>query len=525
MDDLSADLLVEGTLPRAWAARWREAPDGRALADDGWSWMPNRELDELTARAASRLRELGLEPGDRIIVSGATRFELVVAHVGALRAGLTVVPVNPTLTRSELDQLWAVAKPRAVVAGDHHQLFAGTELPGDWGLDRVGPFSGDVADRSERRADGLALALTVDELFDLLTDGLDSWWSRPPDASVELDAADPDDVALLAFTSGTTGRPKGVPLTHANLLAGAEALRRAWAWSPADCLLLSLPLFHMHGLGVGIHGTLLAGASAVLFERFEPDAIVRAAGRRDATMFFGVPTMYSRLVDTPGVERLGRLRLCVSGSAPLSAELHRRIHEVTGQVVLERYGMTETVMLTSNPLDGARRPGTVGVPLPAVDVRLDAETNGIEVRGPNVFGGYLDQPEANASAFTPDGWFRTGDIGRLDDGYLRIVGRAKDLIITGGYNVYPAEIEEVLRGHPGVVDAAVVGEPSEEWGEVIVAHLEVVAGAEPDLDAVARRCVERLASYKRPRHFHLTTALPRNALGKVQRDRLAPPEP
>ena len=219
-----------------------------------------------------------------------------------------------------------------------------------------------------------------------------------------------------------------------------------------------------------MHGTLLTGAAMILQRGFDPEAVL---GDGDATMFFGVPTMYARLADAPGLERLGSLRLCVSGSAPLSAELHERIRAGSGQVVLERYGMTETVMLASNPYEGERKPGSVGLPLPGVDIRLDPASSEILVQGPNVFSGYLDQPEATAGSFTDDGWFRTGDVGSFDDdGYLSIVGRAKELIISGGYNVYPREIEDVLRTHPAVIDAAVVGTPDDEWGEIVTAYVE-----------------------------------------------------
>jgi malonyl-CoA/methylmalonyl-CoA synthetase len=306
-------------------------------------------------------------------------------------------------------------------------------------------------------------------------------------------------------------------LSHGNLLSSAEALRIAWHWEPSDTLILCLPLFHMHGLGVGVHGTLLTGAAMILQRGFDPEAVLAACA--EATMFFGVPTMYARLADAPGIERLRSLRLCVSGSAPLSADLHQRIRERTGQVVLERYGMTETVMLVSNPHGGERRPGTVGVPLPGVQLRLDPATSEILVKGPNVFSGYLDLPEVNAAAFTEDGYFRTGDIGELDhDGYLRIVGRVKELIISGGYNVYPREVEDVLRTHPSVVDAAVVGTPSEEWGEIVTAYVEAMA----DFDAteLLEFAAKQLAPYKRPRILHRVDALPRNRLGKVQRDQL-----
>jgi malonyl-CoA/methylmalonyl-CoA synthetase len=498
-DDLSNDLLAERTLPAAWSARRRTAPDAPALGDRHRGWLTNGDLERATVSVAIELGRRGLAPGDRVIISGATGVDLVVVHVAALRAGLVVVPVNPTFTRLEFLQTLAAARPTAVLADG--------DLPA-WGAD---------ADA------GLA---TVDSLT-ALVDGVGA---AGPDArpEVALDQVRPTDVALLAFTSGTTGQPKGVPLTHANLLAGAEALRRAWAWTPHDRLILALPLFHMHGLGVGVHGSLLAGASMWIVEQFDPETILQAAAQPEATMFFGVPTMYSRLVDAPGVERLGRLRLCISGSAPLSADLHARVRDRAGQVVLERYGMTETVMLTSNPLDGDRRPGTVGLPLPGVDLRLDPQTDEIQVRGPNVFGGYLDRPGANsldpnAGAFTTDGWFRTGDVGRVDDGgYVTIVGRAKDLIITGGYNVYPPEIEAVLRACPGVADAAVAGLASTEWGETVAAWIEVATDADPTLviDALGPWCEGRLAAYKRPRQVRVVDALPRNALGKIQRQQL-----
>ena len=492
--DEGRDLLTEGTLPAAWATRRRDRPDDSAVGDRRRGWLTNQDLEQRTASVAAELVRHGLASGDRVIVSGATGVDLVVVHVAALRAGLVVVPVNPAFTRPELTRVLAAAGARAVLADGDLPAWAVEEDPDLAVVDHLGHL--------------------VDRAGDTSSDDT----GVPP----TLDRARPDEVALLAFTSGTTGRPKGVPLTHANLLAGAEALRRAWAWVPDDRLILSLPLFHMHGLGVGVHGTLLAGASAALVERFDPETILSAAAQPDATMFFGVPTMYARLVEAQGADRLAHLRLCVSGSAPLSAELHRRIHQVTGQVVLERYGMTETVMLTSNPRDGERRPGTVGTPLPGVALRLAPETDEIQVRGPNVFGGYQDHPEANAEAFTDDGWFRTGDIGQLDEaGYLRIVGRAKDLIITGGYNVYPAEIEEVLRTHPGVADAAVAGLASDEWGEVVGAWIEVEAGADPvDPEAVRAWCAERLVAYKRPRRVTVVESLPRNALGKIQRQQL-----
>jgi malonyl-CoA/methylmalonyl-CoA synthetase len=336
---------------------------------------------------------------------------------------------------------------------------------------------------------------------------------------------------MVAYTSGTTGRPKGAMLTRGNLRTGAEALVEAWRWTPHDRLVHALPMFHMHGLGAAINGSFAAGASMVVLPRFDADAVVAAVHEHDATMFFGVPTMYARLRDAGRLPDLAHLRLLVSGSAPLDPVLFHAVAEQAGQAPVERYGMSETVMLCSNPVDGERKAGAVGLPLPGVDVRLD-DGGAVEVRGPNVFGGYWERPDANAEAFTPDGFFRTGDIGELDaDGYLSLVGRASDLIITGGYNVYPREVEDAILEHPDVVDAAVVGLPDDTWGETVAAWVVLRAGSSYDASetaagvgaedlaaALAAHVEPRLAAYKRPRRWTATDTLPRNAMGKVRRD-------
>jgi len=342
-----------------------------------------------------------------------------------------------------------------------------------------------------------------------MSPGLDG---LPAAGDAPIDTAGPDDVALLIYTSGTTGTPKGVPMSHANLLASAEAVRFAWRWTPQDRLVLALPLYHMHGLGVGLHGTLVTGATAVLHDRFDPDQVIDAV-TGGASMFFGVPTMWTRLASHPRVEELATLRLGVSGSAPLPPDLHLALAERIGRPPLERYGMSETAMLTSNPYEGERRAGSVGFPLPGVDARLAAGGE-IEVRGPNVFRGYLHRPEATAEAFDGD-WFRTGDLGEVDaDGYLHIVGRSKELIISGGFNVFPREVEDVLRACPGVVDACVVGVPEPEWGERVTAF---VVG-ETDEATLHAWVVDRLVTYKRPRRWERIDEVPRNAMGKMQRD-------
>ncbi|HEY6531004.1 MAG TPA: AMP-binding protein [Acidimicrobiales bacterium] len=483
------DLLARGSLPAAWAVNWASDPAREVVRDPDGTWLTGADLLALTTTVAGRLHGAGLRPGDRVLLTGFPSARFVVAYAAALRAGFVVVPLNPSYSRREVEALLVAARPKAaVVASDE---VAGWLAQADPELVVTGP--------------------TVE-----LLDG----------PAPKLDRSGVDDPALLPFTSGTTGVPKGVVLSHGNLLAAAETLLLAWRWTAEDRLVLALPLFHMHGLGVALHGTLLAGASVVLHPSFDPEAVLAAADD-DATLFFGVPTMYRRLVGAERPERMAGLRLAVSGSAPLPADLHREIGDRCGQTVLERYGMTETVMLVSNPYDGERRAGTVGFPLPGVELRLAPGTDEIEVRGPNVFAGYLANPEANAAAFTSDGWFRTGDIGHVDaDGYVSIVGRAKELIISGGYNVYPREIEDLLRAHPAVVDAAVVGTPSVEWGEVVTAYVEL--GDEPMVEELGEELLEwaaqGLAPYKRPRLVHAVVELPRNKLGKVLRDQLTPPE-
>jgi malonyl-CoA/methylmalonyl-CoA synthetase len=479
VDPAGLDLLAERSLPAAWARRAAAAPERPALWQAGRGWLTRGGLEAASRRVAGRLHRAGLRAGDRVLCSAASSLDLAAAHVASLRLGLVVVPVNTAYREREVAHIVRDAEPAAAVVDDPERA--------GWlgGLRTVGP--------------------AVD-----LPDG------EPP----ELDTAAPGDPALICYTSGTTGAPKGAVLTHGNVLAGAEAIRLAWRWSERDRLLLALPLFHIHGLGNGLHGTLLAGGSAVLLPRFEPGGLLDAARVHGATVLFGVPTMYARLAASPRVGELRALRLLVSGSAPLPPTLFDRLAEATGRRVLERYGMTETMMNVSNPHDGERRPGTVGLPLPGVELRLDGAE--ILVRGPNVFPGYWRNPAATAEAFAPGGWFRTGDLGTLDErGYLRIEGRGKELIITGGYNVYPREVEELLLEHPAVAEVAVVGTPSEEWGETVAAFVVPAVGERPDPDELLRFAADRLAPFKRPRILRFVDALPRNALGKVLKHELS----
>jgi malonyl-CoA/methylmalonyl-CoA synthetase len=476
------------TLPQAWAGHFESDPGRALLWEERRGWVTAGDFDRATRRVAGRLARAGLRPGDRILISATTSVELVEVHVAALRLGLVVVPANTAYREREIAHLVADAAPRAAVVDEP---------------ERAGWIS-------RTRSDVIVVGPDVD-----LPDG------GPPPV---LDTAGPGDPALIGYTSGTTGTPKGAVLSHGNLLASSESLRLAWRWTAGDRLVLALPLFHIHGLGVGLHGTLLAGASAVLLPRFHPDAVLDAVAAHDATLFFGVPTMYARLACAHHLPVLGRLRLCVSGSAPLPPATFERLAEGSGQQVLERYGMTETGINVSNPYDGERRPGTVGFPLPGVELRLATGSGEILLRGPNVFGGYWQQPEATAAAFTADGWFRTGDIGEHDpDGYLRLVGRAGDVIITGGLNVYPREVEDVLLEHPAVTEVAVGGVPDADWGEVVAAWVvPAPTGQPPPEDELTGFAAERLARFKCPRRVFYVDALPRNALGKVLRHELSP---
>ena len=536
------DLAAGGTLPAVWLDRWTADPQRTVVWDADGGWVTGAELAQRAQQVAQRLTGAGIVPGDRVLMSGPSSTRLVAAHAALLSVGAVVVPLNGAFRADEVSNVVADCRPAAA-------LVEGVGSPGEWqqwitdtdAAVQVASFDATELNGGAPRAGRMAGRGDAP-----LADGAADSGGDPAsglDVRARAHERRPDDPALIGYTSGTTGRPKGAVLNQANLLASVRALELAWRWTPEDALVLALPLFHMHGLGVGLHGTLTVGARAVLQPSFEPDAVFDAIADshgstgHSATMFFGVPTMYSRLVASPRAGELSALRLCVSGSAPMPAELHDAVRTASGQHVIERYGMTETVMLVSNPYDEPRRAGTVGFPLPGVEVRLDTPaasneppaTGGaaeravadqaaeILVRGPNVFSGYWERPDANAESFV-DGWFRTGDLGQWDRGYLRIVGRTKELIICGGFNVYPREVEEVLASHPDVIDCAVAGEPDPEWGEVVVAY--VVAERDFDDDELKDYVGERLAYYKRPRRTHRISALPRNALGKLLRHEL-----
>jgi malonyl-CoA/methylmalonyl-CoA synthetase len=326
--------------------------------------------------------------------------------------------------------------------------------------------------------------------------------------------AKPDDLAALLYTSGTTGRPKGAMLTQRNLASNADVLHRLWGFTGDDVLLHALPIFHTHGLWVALNCVLASGASMVFLPRFEVDSVLAALP--ECTVMMGVPTYYTRLLEEPRFDGAD-VRLFISGSAPLLASTHDEFTARTGRAILERYGMTETGMLTSNPLDGERRPGTVGFPIPGTDVRIGTD-DVVEVQGPNVFAGYWGRPELTETEFTADGWFRTGDVGCFDeDGYLHLIGRAKDLVITGGLNVYPIELEGVIDALDGVLESAVIGVPDADLGEAVVAVVVAEPGVTLDAEAVRLAARERLAGFKSPKRVEVVDSLPRNAMGKVEK--------
>ena len=460
-----------------------------------------RVLRSQALRFAAALSAQGLQAGERVALFLENCPEFIIAYLGIGLAGGVVVLVNSGYKQVELRHILNDAGVRFVL----------TDTIGRAELDRV-------------RADLSLLEKIIEAPF-----GLMDFLEAGEKYSYQPKMPNADDLAVIAYTSGTTGRSKGAMLTHRNLIANIRAVCEAWHWTAADCLLLALPLFHTHGLMVGIHGTLVTGGSAVLCRRFEASQVYNLLLTKPVTLFFGVPTMYSRLLAHAASQNTPppTLRLYVSGSAPLSVQTFGEFRQTFGQNILERYGMTETIMNLTNPYDGERRPGTVGGPFPGqearvVDIRtrqvLPPNTPGeIEVRGPHVFKGYWQQSQATAKSFDVDGWFRTGDLGQVSpDGYYTISGRAKELIISGGYNVYPREVEEVLQSCPGVREVAVLGWPDADLGEQVVA---AVVREDPTLTAFAliAFCRDHLAAYKKPRQVFFVETLPRNALGKIQK--------
>ncbi len=495
---------MDTNLYARFAARFPRDPGAPLLEDERGGILTYGEVERESARLARFLADAGLVPGDRVSVQVEKSPAALLLYLACLRAGLVYHPLNPSYTAAELEYFLRDAEPAAVIADPARspalfELAHGAGARRRWTLDAQG-------------------------------DG--SLWRESRASPTEQAVVDCGELGLAAllYSSGTTGKPKGIGLTHRNLGVNAEALAAAWGFGGADCLLHALPMFHVHGLFIALGCTLLSGSRMLFLPKFDPAAVLAALPR--ATVMMGVPTYYSRLLAQPALDAgLCRgLRLFTSGSAPLLPETLAAFEARTGHRILERYGMTETSVITSNPLAGARKPGAVGLPLAGMDVRIvddgdlpvaPGAIGHVQVRGASVFGGYWRRPDKTREDFTADGWFRTGDDGRVDgDGYLFLVGRSKDLVITGGLNVYPSEVETVLDGLPGIAESAVIGLPDADFGEQVVAVL--VLGPDAAFDEAATRAALRgaLAGYKQPKRYFVVDALPRNAMGKVQKNLL-----
>ena len=505
----------------------RKYPDKIALEfiDPPLQRITYAELDELVGRTANYLQNLGLQPGDRVALQLSKCLEFILLHLATVSLGAISLPLNLAYPPDEL---------KYFLEDSAAKLFFALESS----KEKTESILSDLPDLQEC----IFLDPAEPDKFQSLISGLPGR-ARTGDTSEknarstrpagQLPITNPQATTVIIYTSGTTGHPKGAEITHGNLISNLQALHEAWGWQADDILLHVLPIFHVHGLFVALHGALNAGATTLLMREFDARKTLQTLVKRQCTVFMAVPTIHQRLLNVPDAKsfNLSHLRLITSGSDRLPDEVFTGFQRTFGHTLLERYGMTETGMNCSNPLHGDRRIGSVGLPLPDVEVRIvdaesreslsDGEVGELEMRGPNVFKGYWRQPEKTAESFTADGWFRTGDLGfREKDGYIILCGRSKDLIISGGLNIYPPEVERVLMEHPAVNACAVIGCPDREWGErvkavVVLNKAEAVSGS--DLIAF---CRERLASYKSPKSIIFKEGLPRNAMGKVQKAEL-----
>lgn len=479
--------------------------------DDGlcYSWA---DLDRASARMANLLASLDLPAGARIAVQVEKSVEAMLLYLATLRAGYVFLPLNTAYQSAEIEYFIGNAEPSVVVC-----------TPANFGW-----------------VSKIAFKAGTGHVFTLGDDRTGSFLERaaPHGDTFKTVQRGANDLAAILYTSGTTGRSKGAMLSHGNLLSNAVMLKDYWGWKPGDVLIHALPIFHVHGLFVAIHGALINGSKMIWMAKFDPKRVI--AKLPEATVFMGVPTLYVRMLAEPSLtrEQAQHMRLFIAGSAPLLIETFKAWQERTGHTILERYGMSETIMLTSNPYGAdarhggqdERRGGTVGFPLPGVSLRVQGddgkdlpvgEIGGIQVKGPNVFQGYWRMPEKTKEEFTADGFFKTGDVGKIDErGYVHIVGRAKDLIISGGYNVYPAEIESYINEMPGVAESALVGVPHPDFGEVGVAVVIAKAGAALEPQAIIAALKSQLANFKIPKQCFVVPELPRNTMGKVQKNLL-----
>jgi malonyl-CoA/methylmalonyl-CoA synthetase len=461
------------------------------------------DLGRQSARFANALTAFGVRRGDRVVVQTGKLTDCVWLYLACLRTGAIYLPLNPAYTPAEVAYFLGDAEPSLVVC----------EPAGMAALEPLVGADARLVTMDAKGTGSLQVAAAgCGEAFQTL-------------------ALSGDDLAAILYTSGTTGRSKGAMISHENLRSNALSLVEAWRFTPGDVLLHALPIFHTHGLFVAMNTVMLSGASMIFLPKFDIATVMAELPR--ATTMMGVPTFYSRLLSEPRFDRqaASHVRLFVSGSAPLSAETHRAFTARTGHAILERYGMTETNMITSNPYEGERRPGAVGFPLPGVEARIadpdtgrplaKGEVGVIELKGPNVFKGYWRMPEKTAEDFRADGFFVTGDLGYIDpDGYFTISGRAKDLIISGGFNVYPAEVENAIDALAGIAESAVIGVPHPDFGEAVTAVVVAEPGATPDEGEVVAALGETLARFKQPKRVVVVDELPRNAMGKVQKKEL-----
>ncbi len=469
-------------------------PDGTTLSYE--------EFIALASKFAHVLTGLGLSPGDRLLVHAQKSPEGLVLYAACVQTGIIYLPLNFAYTVKELTYFIEDSQPALVVCDENNQ-YSLSAITDDLGI-RLATLNQDGSGSLPENAQGMPCNF--------------------PTVPRDL-----DDLAVILYTSGTTGFPKGAMLTQENLLSNAQVLKKEWQFDSQDVLLHALPLFHSHGLFVATNVTLLAGGSMIFLPKFSLDQIIEYLPQ--ATTMMGVPTFYTRLLNSSWLtkELTKEIRLFISGSAPLLAETHIQFKERTGHSILERYGLTETSMNSSNPYDGERRPGTVGFPLPGIDVKITEPESGkpvqsgtvgqIEIRGPNVCKGYWQKPSKTTEDFRQDGFFITGDLGKFDsDGYLHIVGRHKDLIISGGYNIYPKEIELVIDKQPGVLESAVIGVPHADLGESVLALIVPGNNTSPDLEQINSGMVASLARFKLPKKLLLIDELPRNTMGKVQKN-------
>ncbi len=483
--------------PNDASAVFLEMPDGRKLS--------YKEMHHETGCMLGLLREKGVKKDDRVVVQLDKSIESVLLYLACLRAGAVYVPLNTAYTPAEVSYFLEDASPQLFVC-------------------------------SEKRKKELKKVADSHDISELLTYDVNGRGSLLAELSLvtecdEIAEIQNDDLAAILYTSGTTGRSKGAMLSHANLSSNALALYDYWHWQHDDVLLHALPVFHVHGLFVALHCALLGGSKVLFLSRFDVDTVIDKLP--SATVMMGVPTFYTRLLERKDFTRelCCGMRLFISGSAPLLAETHGEFEQRSGHKILERYGMTETGMLTSNPYSGERVAGTVGFALPGICVRVAGndgteltagEAGILEVKGPNVFSGYWNLPEKTAEEFRADGWFITGDIAEIDDqGRVTLVGRAKDLIITGGYNVYPKEVEDELNRLPGVRESAVIAVPHNDFGEAVVAVIVEENSSESQSlqpQAIKQALINRLARFKLPKKVIVTSELPRNTMGKVQKN-------